>query len=147
MKNNQLRGRCNMKRGNWDWTRGSKQAVRAASRMPALRALGVVLLGAALTTSTGKAQARVALQPFTQQVRQVETSLAYLGQPVAARDHDAINAAINRAVAESDEPETVALVQEILDQYAIAIVDINPESRVKVQRGAAKAELVEAGTR
>lgn len=134
-----------MKRGNW--TRGSKQAVRVASRMPGLRALGIVLLGAGLTTSTGKAQGRVALQPFTQQVRQVETSLAYLGQPVAAGDHDAINAAINRAVAESDEPETVALLQKILDKYAIAIVDINPESRVKVQRGAAKAELVEAGTR
>src|SRR5207245_585789 len=32
-------------------------------------------------------------------------------------------------------------------KYALALVDINPESRVKVAPGPAKPELVEAGTR
>jgi hypothetical protein len=41
----------------------------------------------------------------------------------------------------------VAELQSILDQYTLAIVDINPESRVKVEQGPAKAELVEGGTR
>src|SRR6516162_6769486 len=40
------------------------------------------------------AQTRVPLQPFAQQVRQVETSLAYLGQPLTQQDQDAINQAI-----------------------------------------------------
>jgi hypothetical protein len=43
------------------------------------------------------AQTRVPLQPFAQQVRQVETSLAYLGQPLAQNDADAINQAIGNA--------------------------------------------------
>jgi hypothetical protein len=36
-------------------------------------------------------------------------------------------------------------VQEILDPYCLAIVNINPESRVKVLRGAAKPRLIQNG--
>jgi hypothetical protein len=43
------------------------------------------------------AQTQIPLQPFAQQVRQVETSLAYLGQPLAQNDADAINRAIGNA--------------------------------------------------
>jgi hypothetical protein len=89
------------------------------------------------------AQMRVPLQPFAQHVRQVETSLAYLGQPLTQQDHEAINLAI----ADADEAAAVRHLEQILDNYTLAIVDINPESRVKVQAGAAKAELVEGGTR
>src|SRR4029453_15864081 len=37
--------------------------------------------------------------------------------------------------------------QTLLDAPVLPTVDINPESRVKVEQGAAKPELVEAGTR
>ncbi|HEX2666201.1 MAG TPA: CehA/McbA family metallohydrolase [Candidatus Acidoferrum sp.] len=87
------------------------------------------------------AQTRVALQPFAQQVRQVESALGYLGQPLAEQDQEAVN----RAIGEVDEVAAIAHLEEILDKYALAVVDINPESRVKVQPGAAKPELVEAG--
>jgi hypothetical protein len=89
------------------------------------------------------AQTRVPLQPFAQQVRQVETSLAYLGQPLAQNDGDAINQAIGNA----NEAAAIERLEQILDKYTLAIVDINAESRVKVQPGPAKPELVEAGTR
>jgi len=89
------------------------------------------------------AQTRVPLQPFAQQVRQVETSLAYLGQPLTQQDQDAINQAIGNA----EEAAAVEHIEQVLDKYTVAIVDINPESRVKVQRGAAKPELMEAGAR
>jgi hypothetical protein len=89
------------------------------------------------------AQMRSPLQPFALQVRQVETTLAYLGQPLTQKDHEAINLAI----ADADEAAAVRHLEQILDNYTLAIVDINPESRVKVQEGAAKAELVEGGTR
>jgi hypothetical protein len=89
------------------------------------------------------AQTRVALQPFAQQVRQVETSLAYLGQPLAPKDADAINHAIGNA----NEAAAIEQLEQILDRYALAIVDINAEGRVKVQGGFAKPELVEGGTR
>jgi hypothetical protein len=89
------------------------------------------------------AQTRVPLQPFAQQVRQVETSLAYLGQPLAQNDADAINQAIGNA----NEAAAIERLEQILDKYTLAIVDINAESRVKVQAGPAKPELVEAGAR
>ena len=89
------------------------------------------------------AQTRIPLQPFAQQVRQVETSLAYLGQPLAQNDADAIN----RAIGNADEATAVAQLEQILDKYVLAVVDINPEGRVKVQAGPAKPELVEAGVR
>jgi hypothetical protein len=89
------------------------------------------------------AQTRVALQPFAQQVRQVETTLAYLGQPLPANDQDAIN----RLIGNADETAAVEGLEQVLDKYALASVDINAESRVKVQPGEAKPELVEAGTR
>jgi len=96
-----------------------------------------------LTAKSGAAQTRVSLQPFAQHVRQVETSLAYLGQPLDQSDHEAIN----KAIAGPDEAAAVARLEQILEKYTLMIADISPESRVRVQSGAAKAELVEAGTR
>ena len=83
------------------------------------------------------------MQPFAQQVRQIETALDYLGQPLSPADQSAINAAI----ANPDEAAAVSQLERVLDKYALALVDINPESRVKVAPGPAKPELVEAGTR
>src|SRR6202521_6408445 len=97
----------------------------------------------ALLALPAAAQTRVPLQPFAQQVRQVETSLAYLGQPLAPNDEDAINQAIGNA----NEAAAIDRLEQILDKYTLAIVDINAEGRVKVQPGPAKPELVEAGTR
>src|SRR6266850_2658776 len=97
----------------------------------------------ALTAASGTAQTRVPLQPFAQQVRQVETTLGYLGEPLAQRDQHAIN----EAIAKTDEAAAIAQLEQVLDKYVLAIVDINPESRVKVQPGPAKPELVEAGSR
>jgi hypothetical protein len=89
------------------------------------------------------AQTHVALQPLAQQVRQVESALGYLGQPLTEQDQEAIN----RAIGEADEAAAIADLEQTLDKYTLAVVDINPESRVKVQPGAAKPELVEAGAR
>jgi hypothetical protein len=101
-------------------------------------ALSALLTGAA---PRKPAQTHVVLQPFAQQVRQVESALGYLGQPLAEQDQEAIN----RAIGEVDEAAAIAHLEQILDKYALAVVEINPESRVKVQPGAAKPELVEAG--
>ena len=96
-----------------------------------------------LNVSPATAQTRIPLQPVAQQVRQVESALAYLGQPLAQSDQDAIN----QAIGDADEAPAIARLQQILDKYALAIVEINPESRVKVQPGPAKPDLVEAGAR
>src|SRR5713226_4261119 len=89
------------------------------------------------------APAAIPLQPLAQQVRQLEEAMNYLGQPFGAaelrRIHDAI--------ANPDEAAAVRALESILDAHVLLNVDINPESRVKVEEGTAKPELVEAGTR
>jgi hypothetical protein len=91
--------------------------------------IGIVipLLMATLTA----AQTRVALQPFAEQVRQVETALAYLGEPLSPKDQKTIDA----LTANADEAAAVEGIEQILDRYVLAIVEINPESRVKVRPG------------
>src|SRR5881398_120268 len=86
---------------------------------------------------------RVALQPLAQQVRQVQEALSFLGQPLLAADSQAINAAMGRP----EEAAAVTELERVLDQYALAIVTINAESRVKVEVGPAKPELEQEGTR
>ena len=85
----------------------------------------------------------VPLQPLAQQARRLETALRFLGEPLPAADHTALN----DAVASADETAAVAQVQRVLDTYVLATVHISPESRVKVEQGAATPQLVEGGTR
>ena len=85
----------------------------------------------------------VPLQPLAQQARRLQTALGYLGEPVSAADR----AALDDAITMSDEAAAVARVQTILDAHALATVHINPESRVKVEQGAAAPALVQGGTR
>ena len=85
----------------------------------------------------------VALQPLAQQVRQLQEALSFLGQPLQATDVQRINEAIRQ----QDEAAAVSELQRVLDQYALVIVTINAESRVKVEVGLAKPELAQEGTR
>ena len=83
------------------------------------------------------------LQPLAQQVRQIEDALNYLGQPLPAADRQRIN----EAIANPDEAAAVRALQALLDRYTLLNIDINPESRVKVEQADAAPELVQGGTR
>ena len=110
----------------------------------ALRICLIAGLAALLQAQTPvDTHAPVPLQPLAQHVRRLETALAYLGQPLLDADQKEINAAIG----DSDEIEAVNRLERVLDKYALASVEINPESRVKVEQGAAKPDLVEGGAR
>ena len=81
--------------------------------------LVVFLLLASLTPFT-RAQApadgpQVALQPLAQQVRQIESALSYLGQPLAEGDVRRINAAIGL----EDESAAVPGLERVLDQSVL----------------------------
>jgi len=65
------------------------------------------------------------------------------GQPLALTDRQAINDAISMA----DEEEAVQRFKTTLDQHVLAVCAHQPESRVSVEPGPAKPELVEGGTR
>jgi hypothetical protein len=110
----------------------------------------VLLVGTLALSLTLRAQTAqpppapdVPMQPLAQQARRLETALAFLGQPLSAADHQAIN----DAVAMPGDGEAVAQLQRVLDPYVLATVRINPESRVSVQQGAARPELVQGGIR
>jgi hypothetical protein len=88
-------------------------------------------------------QDTVPIQPFALHVRQLETALDYLGEPLPLSDQKAIN----EAIGQPDEAHAVNQIEEVLDKHVLCFVEINAESRVKVETGPAKPELVESGTR
>ena len=79
---------------------------------------------------------KVEFQPLAAQVARVVQTLEMLGEPLPAADAQQLKAA-----------KTIEQIQRILDKHCLAGVEINPESRVKVQQGPAKLELVEQGWR
>ncbi len=106
--------------------------------------LSALCLAGLSTAEPGRvAAAAIPLQPLAQQVRLLENALSYLGQPLGPADHERIN----RAIAGADEAAGAAEIEAVLDQHALLVVEVNPESRVKVTAGPARPELVEGGTR
>jgi hypothetical protein len=83
------------------------------------------------------------MQPLAQQIRRLESALELLGQPF----DQTVQQSINEAISATDDAAGVSLLQRTLDPYVLASVDINAESRVKVERGSAAAELVQGGSR
>jgi hypothetical protein len=117
-------------------------------RFPAVihSALLITALGLTLHAQQRTPQApekAVPLQPLAQQVRRLETALRFLGEPLRPADHHAIN----EVVGSTDESSAVMRLQQLLDRYVLARVQISPEARVKVEQGAAPPQLVQGGTR
>jgi len=86
---------------------------------------------------------RVELQPLIAQVKRVVETMDYLGTPLSPTDKQALEKAAN----ETDASRAVAAIQNVLDKHCLVDVHINPESRVKVTQGPARAELLENGWR
>ena len=85
----------------------------------------------------------VELQPLAAQVARVVQALEMIGDPLPASASDELK----RLTQGPNTPKAVQRIQEILDAQCIVGVHINPESRVKVQQGPARAELTEQGWR
>lgn len=86
----------------------------------------------------------VEFQPLAAQISRVLQALEALGEPLQAADASAVRKLLSEGPANK---KTVDEIQRILDKHCLAGVEINPESRVKVQQGPAKAILVEQGWR
>src|SRR3954447_17898095 len=95
-------------------------------------------LPAALPTVRG-----VEAQPLKAQAKRVAEALESLGEPLSKEQA----AALDKAIATADPDEAVEAIQKVLDPRCLVGVNINPESRVKVARGPAPAQLVEQGWR
>ena len=135
-------------------------AARRSERLTCLRSkpfvsLSLVFLLAALaasasTTSSASSKRRnvrraeaVELQPLAAQARRVAEALVMLGEPLSAADTRALELAIENR----DEASGASAIERVLDRRALVHVQISPESRVSVTRGAARAQLVEQGWR
>jgi hypothetical protein len=115
---------------------------------PTISTASIVVAALALLSSVRASESAasvspVPLQPLAQQAHQIENALAYLGQPLSG---DEISK-IDEAVSEPNESKAVEHLQAVLDSHVLALVQINAESRVKVEAGRAQPELVEGGTR
>ena len=107
-----------------------------------------LLMGLILDSQPTQAQslptvADVDLQPLKAQINRLIQAKEYLGEPFT----EATKRALGQALGQADESDAVVSVQEILDKQCLADIQINPESRVKVNAGPAKRILVEQGWR
>jgi hypothetical protein len=82
-------------------------------------------------------------QPLKAQAKRVAEALDYLGEPLSKEQL----AELEKAAAMAEDDKAAEAIQKVLDVRCLAGVNINPESRVKVARGPAAAELVEQGWR
>ncbi|MBA4054527.1 MAG: hypothetical protein C0490_07440, partial [Marivirga sp.] len=80
-------------------------------------------------------------QPLLAQAMRVSEALTFIGSSLPAESIGQLQALGNSPIAK----ETVIKVQEILDPYCLAMVEINPESRVKVVQGPARPVLMQEG--
>lgn len=83
----------------------------------------------------------VEAQPLKAQAKRVVEALEFLGQPLSRQQHESLT----KALSEKDDVAAVKAIQAVLDPLCIAGVTINPESRVKAQRGPAAAKLTQHG--
>jgi hypothetical protein len=75
-------------------------------------------------------------QPLAAQAQRVIESLAYLGEPLSQQE-----------IIDIRNAKSVEQIQKVLDPHCLAGININPESRVKVQEGPARPELMQNGWR
>ena len=82
-------------------------------------------------------------QPLLLHARRLAEALDYLGEPLPQGPRKLLEQARNT----QDDADAVKLTQMALDPLCLAVVSINPESRVKVAGGPVKPELAEHGWR
>ena len=99
--------------------------------------------GGGATAAETDAVIPVERQPFVAATRRLVEALELAGSPLSAEARTRIDAAAR----ESDDAQAVKTIQETLDPLCIAVVTINPESRVKAAEGPAQKELMQQGWR
>ena len=80
-------------------------------------------------------------QPLLAQTTRLREALSFLGSSLSAADEKRLMNLEKQPLTK----QTVQSIQAILDPYCLARVTINPEARVKVERGTAKARLIQGG--
>jgi hypothetical protein len=79
----------------------------------------------------------VAAQPLAANVTRLVEALDFLGASLPA--------GVRKSLAEAAGERDAGRLQQTLDEHALFVVELNPESRVKVRRGPAKAVIQQGG--
>ena len=109
-------------------------------------ALTALLLSAVASNSLTDAAepvTKVERQPLVAASKRLVEALTYVGTPLSAEEREQLDAAMKH----KNDIQAVIGIQRVLDRRAVAIVNINPESRVKVAEGPAVKELMQQGWR
>jgi hypothetical protein len=85
----------------------------------------------------------VARQPLEASVKRLREAMRFLGEPLLESYEQRLAELENQA----NDAEAVLEIQKLLDPQCLAVVSINPESRVKVAQGAPNPTLIEKGWR
>src|SRR5215467_12100624 len=102
--------------------RGESMKAEFLSRL-AVASVFVVVLALTIRTDASQSAGRsgpIPLQPLAQQAHQIENALAYLGEPLSAKEVSRID----EAVAVPDESKAVEQLQSVLDLHVLAVVEI-----------------------
>ncbi len=94
-----------------------------------------------LTLSVTEVVSDVESQPLLSQALRLSEALTFLGSSLSKADEQKLKDLEHQVPG----PEVVKSIQTILDPYCLAMININPESRVKVNRGPAVAKLIQGG--
>jgi len=82
-------------------------------------------------------------QPFVSQTRRLIEAMDFVGSPFSEADVDALKG----AMALEDDEKAIEAIQRILNARTLIDVHINPEARVKLDRGECDAMLQQQGWR
>src|SRR5688572_9610692 len=80
-------------------------------------------------------------QPLLAQAIRLKEALSFLGSSLSQGDEKRLMDLQRHPITS----ETTKAIQDILDPYCLAMITINPESRVHVTRGPASAKLNQSG--
>ncbi|MCA9159314.1 MAG: hypothetical protein KDA72_13360, partial [Planctomycetales bacterium] len=80
-------------------------------------------------------------QPLEAATLRLEQALQLAGSPLSAEE----SAQLQELFTQTNDPQVVQGIQEVLDKHCLLVVNINPESRVKVGRGPVRPQLDQRG--
>jgi hypothetical protein len=115
-------------------------ARQSFSRLAVLLLLGTSTAGWAAEV---KPVFGVEQQPLAAATERLIEAMTLIGSPLSSDDREALAAAMKIAEARA----SVAEIQKILDPHVLAVVTINPESRVSAIEGPVAKELIQQGWR
>jgi len=109
------------------------------TRTPLVAVVWIVLAGQLSAAEKLPLVSGVELQPLRAQAKRVAEALEAAGAPLSETQQAQLDAALTK----TDPAEGAKAIQEIFDPLCLVGININPESRVKVQVGPANKELVQ----